>query len=141
MTINDIIDENFGFLKKNDHIFLDFPAGTPISLKALESLNKEYNECYANPSSSNLQGEFSNKKFNTAKAQLIESLNLNSHQIIFTSGATEAINIGIQGHYKANCLNGNRIITSKLEHKAILNTFEYLETLGADVQYVKTTRE
>ena len=141
MTITDIIDENFGFLKRNGHIFLDFPAGTPISPEALDSLNKEYIDCYANPSSNNLQGEFSNKKFQSAKAQLTKSLNLDSHQIIFTSGSTEAINLGIQGYYKANYLNGKRIITSRLEHKATLNTFEHLETLGADVQYVHTTSE
>lgn len=141
MTINDIIDENFGFLLRNNHIFLDFPAGTPISDSSLECLSNSYKGYFANPSSNNLEGELASNKLKKSRIELLDLLKLDSHQITFTSGSTESINLGLRGFYMANNSNGNRIITSKLEHKAVLNTCDHLESLGADVRYVKTTSE
>lgn len=63
-------------------------------------------------------------------------MNTEAEEVIFTSGATEAINMAIKGLYLANYERRSRIITVKTEHKAVLDTCAYLEELGADVVYL-----
>lgn len=95
-----------------------------------------FSEIYGNASSNHLFGKQSKDAVEKARNQVAEIINCESKEIIFTSGATESINLAIKGFVEHNIDKGNHIITVKTEHKAVLSTCEYLETKGYEVTYL-----
>lgn len=95
-----------------------------------------FNEFYGNASSSHLLGKTSKLAIDEARKNVSKLINANENEIIFTSGATESINLALKGYVEENFEKGNHIITCKTEHKAVLNTCEYLETKGIEVTYL-----
>lgn len=116
--------------------YLDAAATTPVDPRVLEAMLPYFSEIFGNASSNHIYGKNSKKAVDTARLQIARLLNVNDSEIYFTSGATEAINWAIKGFLEANPENGNHIITVKTEHKAVLNTCEYLETKGYEVTYL-----
>ena len=116
--------------------YLDAAATTPVDPRVLEAMLPYFSEIFGNASSNHIYGKNSKKAVDTARLQVARLLNVNDSEIYFTSGATEAINWALKGFLEANPENGNHIITVKTEHKAVLNTCEYLETKGYEVTYL-----
>ena len=76
-----------------------------------------------------------------AREQVAELIGADKSEIIFTSGATESDNLALKGVYEAYASKGNHIITTAIEHKAVLDACKHLEKLGAEVTYLPVTRE
>lgn len=118
-------------------IYFDNSATTKISEEAL----KEYTACsidyYANPSALHKAGFSAEKQVEKARKIIMKAFGAKSEkEIIFTSGGTEGDNIAIFGAVSAKSKLGKHIITSKIEHHAVLDCFKYLETQGFEVTYI-----
>ena len=105
-------------------IYFDHTATTPLDEEVLQLFVKKAGEIYGNPSSSHALGRIARVEIEQARNQVAKLLGVNSTEIFFTSGATEAINMIIQG--VASSKSPDRIIVSPLEHHAVLHTLEHL---------------
>lgn len=117
-------------------IYLDAAATTPVHPEVLEAMLPYFTQHFGNANSQHIYGQIAKKAIDDARQSIADHINVLPEEIIFTSGATEAINLAIKGYWEANRDKGNHIITVKTEHKAVLNTCAYLETLGIDVTYL-----
>jgi cysteine desulfurase len=119
-------------------IYLDYAATTPVDPAVIEVMI----ECLgssgdsANPSSSHLPGRRAKARVEVARSQIAKRIGVSSDTVWFTSGATESDNMALIGAMRANAHRGRHLITSVLEHKAILDTAHALEAEGAEVTYV-----
>jgi cysteine desulfurase len=121
----------------NDSIkYFDAAATTPVDPRVLEKMLPYFSEIFGNASSNHVFGREAKKAIEEARSHVAELINADTKDIYFTSGSTEAINWAIKGFLEANPEKGNHIITVKTEHKAVLNTCEYLETKGYEVTYL-----
>ncbi len=121
----------------NKPIYLDYAATTPVDKDVLKEMIPFFTEHFGNAGSSTHQfGWYANGAIKRARKQLANSINCEESEIIFTSGATESINIAIQGVFNLYASKGNHIIVSKTEHKAVLDTVAFLEKKGAIVTYL-----
>ena len=111
-------------------IYLDNASTSKVNPDVLESFNQITLKYFANPSSIHRLGQESNRLLEKSREQILSLLNLNHHDVIFTSGATEANNLAIRGYALANRSRGNHLITSETEHPSVLNTFKQLEKDG-----------
>ncbi len=119
--------QNFGGINMNE-IYLDHAATTPMDVEVINTVNKYMEDYYGNPSSIYKTGQIANNKLNEARKTIAELINANDfREIIFTSGGTESDNLAIKGAALALKDQGNHIITTKIEHHAVLHTCEYLE--------------
>ena len=114
-------------------IYLDNAATSKVYPEVLESYNQITLKYFANPSSIHKLGQESNRLLEKSREQILSLLNLNHHEVIFTSGATEANNLAIKGYAFANKSRGNHLITTAVEHPSVLNTFKVLEKYGYEV--------
>jgi cysteine desulfurase len=130
----------------NKFIYLDNNATTPTDPRVLEAMLPYFNKFYGNPSSVYTLASKSKDAMEEARLQVAKILNAKPEEIVFTSGGTEADNLAIKGIAFANssrggCASGtkekgNHIITSKIEHHAVLNTCKWLEKQGFSVTYL-----
>lgn len=117
-------------------IYLDNAATTKINEMVFEKMKPYFMQYYGNPSSVySLAGE-SKKAVEAAREEIAKLINAKPNEIFFTSGGTESDNWAIKGVAEAYKDKGKHIITSKIEHHAVLHTCEYLEKAGFDVTYV-----
>ncbi|KAB3534475.1 cysteine desulfurase [Alkaliphilus pronyensis] len=116
--------------------YLDNAATTKVKPEAMKAIELAMTEMYGNPSSLHRKGLEVEKKIKEARVIIAKALGCKEQEIYFTSGGTEANNIAIRGIAEANCRSGKHIITSKIEHPSVLNTFHYLETKGFRVTYL-----
>lgn len=121
-------------------LYLDAAATTPVDPRVLEAMLPYFSEIFGNASSQHIYGQQAKAAVEKAREQVASIVNVEPTEIIFTSGATEAINLAIKGYWEANRDRGNHLITVKTEHKAVLATHEYLETLGVEVTYLNVDR-
>lgn len=122
-------------------VYLDNAATTKLSKDAYDVMCKCLQDNYANPSSMHRLGRNSRKIVEESRKVIADALGVDKEEIIFTSGATEADNMAIMGVCKANRIkksdsNVGHIITTKIEHKAVLNTCRHLENIGYEVTYL-----
>lgn len=122
-------------------IYLDYAATTPVDPRVLEIMLPFFTQNFGNASSKHTHGEIVKKAVDQAADQVADLINASSSNIIFTSGATEAINLALKGLYFQYYEETNKIITAKTEHKAVLDTCAYLEEMGAEVVYLNVDRE
>jgi cysteine desulfurase len=121
-------------------IYLDNAATTPYDSKVIEEMLPYFSDFYGNPSSFHSKGKEAKDALENAREKVASILNCNSKEIVFTSGGTESINFAIKGIAFANKSKGNHIITSKIEHHAVLETCRYLEKQGFDVTYLDVNK-
>ena len=114
-------------------IYLDNAATSKVYPEVLESYNQITLKYFANPSSIHKLGQESNRLLEKSREQILSLFNLTHHEVIFTSGATEANNLAIKGYALANRSRGNHLITTAVEHPSVLNTFKALEKYGYEV--------
>lgn len=124
----------------NATIYLDYAATTPAAPEVAELMAKHLtmDGCFANPASrSHLAGWQAEQAVEKARQQVANLLGADVREIVWTSGATEANNLAIIGAARANPDKGRHIITSAIEHKAVLDTCHWLEKEGYLVTYLK----
>jgi len=117
-------------------IYLDYNATTPHDPEVIEAMRPFLEEEFGNPSSSHLYGNLPHQAVRHARGQVAALLNCRPQEIIFTSGGTESNNHAIKGVASAYRDKGNHIITSQIEHPAILAVCSYLEDNGFAVTYL-----
>jgi cysteine desulfurase len=117
-------------------IYLDNSATTRVSKEVLDTMLPYFTENYGNPSSLHTMGQEANVAVQAAREQVAKAIGADAGEIIFTSCGTESDNLAIVGTAFANRKKGDHIITSSVEHPAILRTCEYLEKEGFKVTYL-----
>jgi cysteine desulfurase len=111
-------------------IYLDYNATTPIAGEVAEAMRPYLYEHFGNPSSSHAYGAVTKGAVESARRQVAALLGCRSGEVIFTSGGTESNNYAIKGAALANRSRGNHIITSAVEHPAVINVVGWLRTQG-----------
>lgn len=117
--------------------YLDNAATTRIDNRVLEVMMPYFLDLFGNASSNHKLGDLAKKAIDQSRSLISSYLGCNPKELIFTSGATESINLGIKGFLEANSLKGNHIISVRTEHKAVLNTLDYLEARGCEISYLE----
>jgi cysteine desulfurase len=116
-------------------IYLDNSATTPVDKRVLEAMKPFFSEMYGNASSLHKFGQEAKRNMEESREKIAEMINAKREEIIFTSGGTESDNLTIKGICFAN-KQKNHIITSKIEHHAVLNTCHWMEKQGFEVTYL-----
>ncbi|MBC1607268.1 cysteine desulfurase [Listeria welshimeri] len=119
-----------------NRIYLDHAATSPIHPEVIQTMLGAITNTYGNPSSIHYAGREARKALDEARHNIAENIHAEEKEIIFTSGGTEGDNLAIIGTALAHKENGKHIITSQIEHHAVLKTCEYLETQGFEVTYL-----
>lgn len=118
-------------------VYLDYSATTPMKQEVLEEMLPYFTEKFGNPSSIHAFGREAKQAIDLSREQLAKAIGAKADEIFFTGGGSEADNWAIKGIAYANRDKGNHIITSKIEHHAVLHTCEYLEKNGFEVTYLE----
>lgn len=117
-------------------VYLDHAATTPLRKEVLEAMMPIYQEHFGNPSSIHRFGRRARQAVDEARVTLAKTINAHPNELIFTSGGTEADNLAILGFVANHQHRGHHLITTQIEHHAILDTFKHLEQRGFDVTYL-----
>lgn len=120
----------------NKTIYFDYAATTPMRAEVLEEVNRVQSKIYGNPSSVHALGRAARNELDLARIKVAACLNCPSAEIFFTSGGTESDNWAIKGVAKANAYKGKHIITSAVEHHAVLHTCRALAKEGFKITYL-----
>ena len=117
-------------------MYFDYCATTPISTEVLEAMHPFWQENFGNPSSLHQHGQIAAKALQHAREQVAGLLDADEGEIIFTSGATEADNLALMGILRPWENKTVHLITSRVEHHAVLHTAQALEKMGCLVTYL-----
>ncbi len=117
-------------------IYLDHAGTTPTDPRVLEAMLPYFTQLYGNPSSVHTVGQEARHALDTSRERVARILGCRTSEVVFTSGGTESDNAAIIGAATALRETGNHILTSSVEHHAVLHTCQYLENLGFDVTYL-----
>ncbi len=117
-------------------VYLDNSATTRVFPEVAELMTKIMCEDYGNPSSLHMKGVQAENYLRNAKEILARILKVNERELLFTSGGTESDNMALVGCALANRRRGNHLITTQIEHPAVLQTMNYLENQGFRVTYL-----
>jgi len=119
-----------------ERIYLDNAATTAVAPEVLEAMLPYFTQVYGNPSSIHATGREARKAVDAARKQVAAAIGANPQEIYFTAGGSESDNWAIKGAALANQAKGNHIITSSIEHHAVLHTCQWLEKNGFEVTYL-----
>lgn len=117
-------------------IYLDYNATTPIDPEVLREMLPYLKKHFGNPSSSHIFGKAAKEGVEKARKNVAKLLGCDPSEIVFTSGGSEANNMALKGVAEVLSSKGNHIITSQIEHPAIINPCRYLERKGFKVTYL-----
>lgn len=117
-------------------IYLDYNASTPIAAEVAAAMEPFLREHYGNPSSPHWAGAPAKSAVEHARKQVGALLGCHDDEVIFTSGCTESNNHALKGVFLANQSKGSHIITTQIEHPAVLAPCRFLERFGAEVTYL-----
>lgn len=120
----------------NELIYLDNAATTRVRPEVVDAMIPYFTEAYGNPSAVYGLASQSRSAVNEVREQIAATLEAKPEEIYFTGGGSEADNWALKAIFEANRKKGNHIITTKIEHHAVLHTCQYLETLGCEVTYL-----
>ena len=119
-----------------DPIYLDYNATTPLDPAVAQAMRPYLETHFGNPSSSHIYGMRTKRAVEAARRQVADLLGAQPDEIVFTSGGSESNNLAIRGVFHALREKGNHIITSAIEHPAVVEVCHYLESQGARVTIV-----
>lgn len=122
-------------------VYLDYSATTPVKEEVVNEMIPYYTQLFGNPSSLYAPGLAAKAGLDKARTQVAELINAEPGEIFFTSCGTEADNWVLEGVADALKKKGNHIITTNIEHHAILHTCQYLEKHGMEVTYLEVDGE
>ncbi len=118
-------------------IYMDNSATTPVKKEVLEAMMPCFTEDYGNASSIHAFGQEAKRILEKARAEIAETLNAKPDEFYFTGGGSEADNWALKGVMRANASKGKHLITTAIEHHAVLHTAQALEKEGYDVTYLE----
>jgi len=119
-------------------VYLDHQASTPVLPEVVEAMRPWFSEAYGSPSSLHQHGLRARDALQKAREQIAAMINAESpDDIIFTSGATESANLAVKGSAFANQRRGKHIVLTAIEHPSVMNSIEFLQTLGFSSTVVK----
>lgn len=130
-----------GYEVMNMEVYLDNSATTRSFDSVAELVSKVMCQAYGNPSSMHRKGVEAEQYLRYAREVISRNLKVQEKEIIFTSGGTESDNLALIGTAMANCRAGRHVITTEIEHPAVLQTMHYLETMGFQVTYLPVNTE
>ena len=122
-------------------VYLDHAATTPVLPAVLEAMMPYFTDFYGNPSAIHQVGMAAREGVEIARETVAELLNASPEEIIFTSGGTESNNTAIFGVARASVSRGRHLLTTRIEHHAVLEPFETLAREGFEVEYVPVDKE
>lgn len=117
-------------------VYMDHAATTPTDVEVVKEMEPYFTQKYGNPNSVHSFGQEARKAVEEAREKIAHLIGANPSEIVFTAGGTEADNYAIKGIAWANQKKGNHIITSKIEHHAVLHSCQFLEKQGFKVTYL-----
>ena len=118
-------------------VYMDYYATTPCDPRVVEAMMPYFGDQFGNAASrGHLFGWQASEAVQIAREQLASLIHAEHSEIIFTSGATESVNLALRGIFELFASKGNHIITVTTEHRAVLDTCTHLEKLGAEVSYL-----
>src|SRR3990172_3263407 len=120
-------------------IYLDNAATTPTRPEVVEAMQPFFKHCFGNPSSVHFFGKETSNALNEARSRIAQMLGSKDEEIVFVSGGTESDNLAIFGTAYANRDKGRHIITSVIEHNAVLEPCRFLEREGWKITYLPVT--
>jgi len=121
-------------------IYLDHAATTPLRREALEAMLPLLTDDFGNPSSVHSYGRRARAALDEARDSLSHNLNAEPRELVFTAGGTEAINFALKGAAWAGKARGHRLVTSAVEHHAVLNSMHHLEKFGFELVVLPVDR-
>ena len=121
--------------------YMDYSATTYVKPEVLDAMMPFFTEKFGNPSSFYGISRETKMAVDNARAQVAKAINCDPNEVYFTGGGSEADNWAIKGIAKAHMKKGNHIITTKIEHHAVLHTCEFLEKFGFEVTYLDVNEE
>jgi cysteine desulfurase len=123
-------------------IYLDYNSTTPCDLRVVEAMLPYFSKSFGNAASKTHSfGWQAEEAVEYAREKIANLVGAETKEIVFTSGATEGVNLALKGVVDAYASKGNHIITSNIEHKAVLDTCKYLEKQGVEVTYLAVTED
>lgn len=117
-------------------IYLDNAATTPVDERVLAEMLPYFSEHFGNPSAVYQEAHEAKRAVEAARLQIAKAINADPKEVFFTAGGSESDNWAIKGVARKNKAKGNHIITTEIEHHAVLHTCEYLEKEGFEVTYL-----
>lgn len=124
----------------NELIYVDHAATSPMHPDVVTTMLPYFQTVYGNPSSVHSHGRKAREAMDEARTTVANLLNTDEQSIIFTSGGTEAVNLAIIGYAMKHAHKGNHIVTSQIEHQAVLHACAELERRGFRITYVPVDR-
>ena len=121
-------------------IYMDHAGTTPLDPRVLEAMLPAFSDYFGNPSSVHTVGQEAKRALDDAREKVAGILGCRMSEVVFTSGGTESDNAAIKGAAAALQGTGNHVVTSAIEHHAVLHTCQYLENMGFDVTYLPVDR-
>lgn len=122
-------------------IYMDHSATTPVDPEVLEAMLPYFSEKFGNPSSLYTVGREARRAIEESRQKIADLIGAKKEEIIFTGSGTESDNLAIKGAAYKNRKKGDHIITSSIEHHAVLHTCKYLEAQGFKITYLPVSRE
>ena len=118
------------------YVYLDHNATTPVDPEVLEAIMPHLQAAYGNPSSIHSRGNEARDAVEAARRTVAQALGCTARRVVFTGGGSESDNLAIKGVALARRERGNHIITTTVEHPAVLRTCEALQELGFEITYL-----
>lgn len=122
-------------------VYLDYAAASPVDERVLKAMEPYYRDHFGNPASLHSSGREPRRAMEEARGKVASLVNATSKEIVFTSGGTEASNLGIKGVALRMKNEGKHIVTSAIEHISVINIMKNLQKNGFEVTYVPPTEE
>lgn len=119
-----------------DRIYLDYNASTPIAPEVAETIRALLDDAYGNPSSPHWGGAPARETVERARGRVSDLLGCETNEIVFTSGGSESNNYALKGTFFASDRSKRHIITTRIEHPAVVEPCRFLERLGASITWL-----
>jgi len=132
--------QKMGRKERIERVYLDHAATTPVRREVVEKMTPYFSDVFGNPASSHRVGQKAWRVLKHARTIVADCIGADPNEVCFTSGGTESDNLAIKGIAHANKHKGNHLITSTVEHLAVLNCFKALEQQGFKVTYLPVDR-
>lgn len=126
----------------NNIIYLDNQSTTQIDPYVLECMQPYLKNSFGNPSSSNhILGWEAEEAIKIAREQVSQNINCKKNELVFTSGATESINLAIKGLIDNHIKSGDHIITTNIEHKAVIDVLNFISKKNIDITFIPVEKD